>query len=58
MQLSSMVSMCLLLMVGALALAHQGDRILGELTDLGRQRAVEAVFHKSLGWGGEGTTHE
>ena len=38
--------------------AHHADRHLGELTDLGRQRAVEAVGVQILGWGGERTKHE
>ena len=38
--------------------AHHGVRHLGELTDLGRQGAVEAVGVQILGWGGERTKHE
>ena len=41
---------CVLVVVGAWALAHHVGRHLGELTDLGRQRAVEAVVGQRLGW--------
>ena len=42
-----------LVVVGAWALAHHVVRHLGELTDLGWQRAAEAVGVQTLGWGGE-----
>ena len=38
--------------------AHHVRRHLGQLTDLGRQRAAEAVGVQVLGWGGERTKHE
>ena len=57
-ELLSMLCVCLFVVVGAWALAHHGDLHLGELTNLGRQRAVEAVDLQPLGWGGERTKHE
>ena len=42
----------------AWALAHHVGRHLGDLTDLGWQRAAEAVGVQFLGWGGERTKHE
>ena len=44
--------------VGAWALAHHLGSHLHELTDLGWQRAAEAVGVQFLGWGGERTKHE
>ena len=43
----------MLVVVGAWALAHHVGRHLSELTELGWQRAAEAVFVQILGWGGE-----
>ena len=37
------------------ALAHHVGLHLGELTNLGRQGAAEAVTAQTLGWGGERT---
>ena len=47
-----------LVVASAWALAHHVGRHLGELTDLGRQRAAEAVGVQRLGWGGERAKHE
>ena len=49
---------CVLVVVSAWALAHHCGCHLGELTELGGQRAAEAVVAQILGWGGEGTRHE
>ena len=57
--LSSIIDVVhVLVVVGAWALAHHIFGHLGELTDLGRQRAAEAVGGQLLGWGGERTKHE
>ena len=48
----------MLVVASAWALAHHAVIHLGELTELGRQRAVEPVGGQALGWGGERTKHE
>ena len=50
--------LCVLVVAIAWALAHHVDLHLAELTNLGRQRAAEAVGVQRLGWGGERTKHE
>ena len=49
---------CYIEVVSAWALAHHHAIHLGELTELCRQRAAEAVGVQILGWGGERTKHE
>ena len=48
----------MLVVASAWALAHHDGRHLAEVTNLGRQRAVEAVGVQILRWGGERTKHE
>ena len=49
-----MLGLCLSIVVCAWILAHHVLLHLGELTNLGGQRAVEAVGPQQLGRGGEG----